>query len=136
MVITIIFLAPIYWIGSTAFKPRAYATTVPPTVFFQPEVTAFIKLFTKRGQLTKPVDPAVYAAAPWYEERIYDGGERILKVKDKIQLSQYPNRFANSLIVAITSTLLAVVDFMTGAPAAPWWAYTTQRKAMVGQLRD
>ena len=39
LVITIIFLAPIYWIGSTAFKPRSLATTVPPTVFFQPEIT-------------------------------------------------------------------------------------------------
>jgi multiple sugar transport system permease protein len=34
----IIFLAPIYWIASTAFKPRNLATTVPPTVFFHPEV--------------------------------------------------------------------------------------------------
>ena len=32
--ITLIFLAPIYWIASTAFKPRDLATTVPPTVFF------------------------------------------------------------------------------------------------------
>ena len=47
----VIFLAPIYWIGSTAFKPRAVATSVPPTVFFQPEVTPFVKLFTKRVQL-------------------------------------------------------------------------------------
>jgi multiple sugar transport system permease protein len=108
LVITIIFLSPLYWIGSTAFKPRALATTVPPTVLFQPEITPFIKLFTKRVQLTKPVDPAVYAAAPWYEQRIYDGGERMLKVGNKVQLSQYPNRFLNSLIVGIISTFIAV----------------------------
>jgi multiple sugar transport system permease protein len=108
LIITIIFLAPIYWIASTAFKPRNLATTVPPTVFFQPEITPFIKLFTKRVQMTKPVDPAVYAAAPWWEQRIYDGGERVLYVGDKVQLSAYPNRFMNSLIVAITSTILAV----------------------------
>ena len=108
LVITIIFLAPLYWIGSTAFKPRNLATTVPPTVFFQPEITPFIKLFTKRVQLTKPVDPEVYAKAPWYEQRIYDGGERILKVGNSIQLSQYPNRFMNSLIVAVISTVVAV----------------------------
>ena len=36
----------------------------------------------------------------------------------------------------VLDTLLAVVDFMNGAPPAPWWAYTAQRKAMVGQLRD
>jgi multiple sugar transport system permease protein len=108
VVATAIFLSPIYWIASTAFKPRALATSVPPTVFFTPEITPFIKLFTKRVQLTKPVEPEVYAAAPWWEKAIYDGGERVLKVGDSPQLSQYPNRFANSLIVAIVSTILAV----------------------------
>jgi multiple sugar transport system permease protein len=108
LMITLIFLSPLYWIGSTAFKPRNLATTVPPTVMFQPEITSFVKLMTKRVQLTKPVDPAVYAAAPWYERRIYDGGERILRVGPNIQLSQYPNRFINSLIIAIVSTVIAV----------------------------
>jgi multiple sugar transport system permease protein len=32
---TIVYLIPLYWIGSTAFKPRAAATTVPPTVFYR-----------------------------------------------------------------------------------------------------
>ena len=58
ILITIIMLAPIYWIASTAFKPRSLATTVPPTVFFTPEITPFIKLFTKRVQLLRPVDKA------------------------------------------------------------------------------
>jgi multiple sugar transport system permease protein len=104
----IVFLAPIYWIGSTAFKPRAVATSVPPTVVFTPEITPFIKLMTRRVQLKEPVDPAVYEAAPWWEKAIYDGGERVLKVGDEPQLSQYPNRFLNSLIVAVISTVLAV----------------------------
>ena len=34
----------------------------------------------------------------------------------------------------VLDTLLAVVDFMHGAPPAPWWAYTKQRKAMVGPM--
>jgi multiple sugar transport system permease protein len=106
--ITIIFLSPLYWIGSTAFKPRSLATTVPPTVLFQPEITSFIKLFVKRVQLTKPVDIAVYDKAPWYEQRIYDGGERLLRVGTSVQLSQYPNRFLNSLIIAVVSTAIAV----------------------------
>ena len=108
LIATLIFLAPIYWIASTAFKPRSLATSVPPTVFFQPEITPFIKLFTKRVQLTKPVDPEAYAAAPWWEQRIYDGGERVLRVGDSVQLSAYPDRFLNSLIVAVISTVLAV----------------------------
>jgi multiple sugar transport system permease protein len=108
LIATIIFLAPIYWIASTAFKPRDLATSVPPTVFFTPEITPFIKLFVKRVQMTKPVDPAVYAAAPWWEKRIYDGGERVLRTGNSVQLSQYPDRFLNSLIVAVISTILAV----------------------------
>lgn len=105
---TVVFLGPIYWIGSTAFKPKDLAITTPPTVFFEPEITPFIRLFTKRVQMQKQVDPADYAAAPWWEQRIYDGGERVLKVGSTAQLSQYPDRFANSLIVAIISTVLAV----------------------------
>jgi multiple sugar transport system permease protein len=104
----VVFLAPIYWIGSTAFKPRNLATTVPPTVLFQPEVSPFVKLFTKRVQL-KPNEQVDYENAPWWERIVFDGGERISRTgKGEVQLSGYPSRFLNSLIVAITSTFLAV----------------------------
>jgi multiple sugar transport system permease protein len=108
ILVTLVVLSPIYWIASTAFKPRQLATTVPPTVFFKPELTPFIKLFTKRVQLTRPVDQATYDAAPWWEKRVYDAGERVLKVGGGPQLSAYPSRFLNSLIIAISSTLAAV----------------------------
>lgn len=108
IVITLVFLAPIYWIASTAFKPRNLATTVPPTVFFSPEATPFIKLFTKRVQLSRPVDAKTYAEAPWWERRVFDAGERVLKVGGEPQMSAYPSRFLNSLIVAISSTFIAV----------------------------
>ena len=108
VVVTIIFLAPIYWIASTAFKPRAVATSVPPTVFFSPEVTPFVKLFTKRVQLKEEPTPEVYDAAPWWEQRLFDNGKRVLRVKGEVLPSQYPKRFINSLIVAGLSTILAV----------------------------
>src|SRR5215468_2934847 len=109
VVVTLIYLVPIYWITSTAFKPRSLATTVPPTVVFKPELTAFVKLFTKRVQMLGQVDPEVYQKAPWWEQRIYDLGERFIKdANGKIELSGYPSRFLNSLIIAISSTLLAV----------------------------
>ncbi|PBB90015.1 sugar ABC transporter permease [Mesorhizobium sp. WSM3864] len=108
LIATLVFLAPIYWIASTAFKPKELAVSVPPTVLFEPEVTPFVRLFTKRVQMQKTVDPQVYEAAPWWEKRIYDGGERVLKVGKDVQLSQYPDRFMNSLIVAVVSTVLAV----------------------------
>ena len=67
----IVYLIPLYWIGSTAFKPRAAATTVPPTVFFKPEVTGFVKLFTKRVQLRKAVPDEKYNAAKWHHIRVF-----------------------------------------------------------------
>jgi multiple sugar transport system permease protein len=109
LIITLIFLAPIYWITSTAFKPRNLATTIPPTIVFTPEISSFVKLFTKRSQLRNPPTPEDYAAAPWWERLVFDGGEKVVRSgRGEVQPSGYPSRFMNSLIVAITSTILAV----------------------------
>jgi multiple sugar transport system permease protein len=109
VLLTLVYLVPIYWITSTAFKPRSLATTVPPTVLFEPEVTAYIKLFTKRVQMIGQVKPDVYDKASWWEKRIYDLGERIIKDSHgNSEPSAYPSRFINSMIVSVSSTLLAV----------------------------
>src|ERR671910_1732484 len=109
LIITLIFLAPIYWIVSTSFKPRNLSTTIPPTVVFTPEISPWVKLFTKRSQLRDAPTPEEYAAAPWWERMVFDGGEKIVRSgRGEVQPSGYPNRFMNSLIVAITSTVLAV----------------------------
>jgi multiple sugar transport system permease protein len=109
MVVLLLFLAPILWITATAFKPRNLATTVPPTVFFEPEISPFVKLMTKRSQLRSPPSDEEYAAAPWWEQMVFDGGEKVVRSgKGEVQPSGYPSRFLNSLIVAITSTVLAV----------------------------
>lgn len=34
----------------------------------------------------------------------------------------------------VLDTFMAVVDFMQGGPARPWWTYTAQRKATYGPL--
>ena len=34
----------------------------------------------------------------------------------------------------VLDTFLAATDFMAGAPAAPWWAYTARRKAEFGTV--
>jgi multiple sugar transport system permease protein len=68
-----------------------------------------VKLFTKRSQLRAPPSPEEYEAAPWWERLIFDGGEKVVRSgRGEVQLSGYPDRFMNSLIVAITSTVLAV----------------------------
>jgi multiple sugar transport system permease protein len=109
IIITLIFLSPIYWITSTAFKPLLLSTSVPPTIVFEPQVTPFVKLCVKRAQLTAPVDQATYDAAPWWEKLVLQGGERLSRDgKGNVVYSAYPDRFINSLIIAITSTILAV----------------------------
>lgn len=109
LIVTMIFLAPIYWIVSTSFKPRNLATTVPPTIVFTPELSPFVKLMLKRSQLREQPTPEEYAAAPWWERLVFDGGEKVVRDgKGEVQLSGYPSRFMNSLIVAIVSTVLAV----------------------------
>ena len=109
LIATLIFLAPIYWIASTAFKPRNLATTIPPTVLFEPEISPFVKLFTKRSQLRTQPTPEEYEAAPWWERLVFDGGEKVVRSgRGEVQLSGYPDRFMNSLIIAISSTVLAV----------------------------
>lgn len=109
LIVTIIFLAPIYWIASTAFKPRNLATTVPPTVLFEPEIAPFVKLMVRRSQLRQPPTAEEYAAAPWWEKIVLDDGEKIVRSgRGEVQPSAYPDRFMNSLIIAISSTVLAV----------------------------
>jgi multiple sugar transport system permease protein len=109
LVILIVSMIPLYWIASTAFKSRADSTTVPPTVFFKPEITSFIKLFTARVQMRREPDKATYEKAPWWEKLVYDGGERLIRDdKGRIESSGYVARFTNSLIIAISSTFLAV----------------------------
>ena len=34
----------------------------------------------------------------------------------------------------VLDTLMAATDFMGGAPAAPWWHYTAQRKRLFGRV--
>lgn len=109
MVAMVIMLAPIYWITSTAVKPRNLATTVPPTVVFEPTIAPFVKLFVRRSQLSKQVDQETYDAAPWWEQMVLDGGEKVVRTgKGAVRSSGYGNRFKNSLIISIISTLLAV----------------------------
>src|SRR5262249_42955395 len=50
-----------------------------------------------------------YARAPWWEKLVMDGGERFIRDdKGHIEGSGYVGRFINSLIIAISSTFLAV----------------------------
>jgi hypothetical protein len=34
----------------------------------------------------------------------------------------------------VLDTFMAAIDFMRGAPPAPWWRYTPQRKTVYGEV--
>jgi multiple sugar transport system permease protein len=109
LVALVIMLVPIYWITSTAFKPRNLATTIPPTIVFEPTVAPFVKLFVKRSQLRGPEPEEVYNAAPWWEQMVLDGGEKVVRTgKGEVKSSGYGDRFMNSIIISVISTFLAV----------------------------
>ena len=109
LVALFIMLVPIFWITATAFKPRNLATTIPPTVVFEPTAAPMVKLFVKRSQLREQVSQEEYDAAPWWEQLVLDGGEKVVRSRDGTpRPSGYGDRFMNSLIVAVISTFLAV----------------------------
>ncbi|MCK5093381.1 MAG: carbohydrate ABC transporter permease, partial [Spirochaetes bacterium] len=49
LIITTVYLIPIYWVITTSFKPFTSVTAIPPKVLFKPEITSYVKLFTKRS---------------------------------------------------------------------------------------
>ncbi|MBD1556635.1 carbohydrate ABC transporter permease [Vibrio sp. S9_S30] len=109
MVLLIASLIPLYWIISTGFKARTDATSVPPTVFFEPQITAYAKNFTKRVQLREPATQEMLDDASWWEKAILDDGERVVKSRQgEVRSSGYTERFMNSIIIAGASTFLAV----------------------------
>ncbi|UCB46363.1 MAG: carbohydrate ABC transporter permease [Spirochaetota bacterium] len=103
LVIMLIYLIPIYWVVTTSFKPFKAVTAIPPKVLFRPEITSYVKLFTKRS-IVRSEEELVEkrASAKWYERRVLQQGQTITG------MSPFPNRLFNSFISAIVSTIAAV----------------------------
>ena len=91
-------------------RRAADATTVPPTVFFKPEITPFIKLFTKRVQQRgarrrgRLREGAVVGKAGDGRRRPLHQGRQ---GRDR-NARAIRRRFLNSIIIAVSSTFLAV----------------------------
>ena len=77
-------------------------------MFFKPEITPFVKLFTSRVQQRGEGEREVYVAAPWWEKLVMDGGDRFIKDGGQHRKLGLPRRFLNSIIIAVISTFLAV----------------------------
>ena len=103
LIITTVYLVPIYWVITTSFKPFTSVTAIPPKVLFKPEITSYVKLFTKRSLVrSKDELQERREKAKWHERKVLELGQTI------IGISPFPARLFNSFFVAILSTIAAV----------------------------
>ena len=99
-------LIPVFWMGLTSFKSRADAIAVPPKVVnFTPTLEGFINLLTDRSVLNarRLQTQKERTDLNWYEKIALENGQQITGV------SEYVGRLRNSVIIAGTSTILAVI---------------------------
>jgi multiple sugar transport system permease protein len=99
----LITIAPLLWIGATAFKSQSDAIAYPPKLLFTPTLEGFVDLFTVQTRQT----PAFIATLPppssWYEKLVRKN-EMVIAGPSKV----IP-RFINSLIIGFGSTFLATL---------------------------
>ncbi|MBC8446968.1 MAG: carbohydrate ABC transporter permease [Chloroflexi bacterium] len=104
ILLTIVMLIPVVWMAMTAIKSRPDATASPPKVFFKPSWDGFIGLFADRSQLSfgKLKEYQERTDLNFWEQQALIRGMRILGP------SKFVGRLRNSLIIAVSSTLLSV----------------------------
>ncbi len=104
IIIAFVMLIPVLWMAMTALKARPDATASPPKVFFTPSLDGFIGLFTNRTQLSAAALAAQQQRTDlsFWERQALARGMRILGP------SKFVSQLSNSLVIAMTSTVLAV----------------------------
>jgi multiple sugar transport system permease protein len=98
----LISLAPLLWIGATAFKSPSDAIAYPPKVVFQPSLEGFVNLFTVRTRQTPEFIASLPPAETWYEKLVRSRNMVIAGP------SKVVPRFMNSIVIGFGSTFLAV----------------------------
>jgi multiple sugar transport system permease protein len=104
IVLAIIMLIPVAWIGMTAFKTRRDAVASPPRVFAKPSLDGFIGLFTDRSLLSlkKLREYEQRTDLNFWEQEALKRGMRIIGPSD------FVDKLRNSVIIAVSSTVLSV----------------------------
>ncbi len=106
IVITAIYMIPIFYIVDTSFKPWSIIKDYPPKIIFKPSIASFIRIFTARTVFPpgKELTQEEIAKMKWYEKIVYfDTNEAIVRNGD------LPKRYLNSLIICSLSTLITVI---------------------------
>jgi multiple sugar transport system permease protein len=99
----LISIAPLLWIGATAFKSQEDAIAYPPKVFFQPTLEGYVNLFTVRTYQTPEFMATLPPAETWYD-RLVRSRNMVIAGPSKVV-----PRFMNSIVIGFGSTFLAVL---------------------------
>jgi multiple sugar transport system permease protein len=99
----VISIAPLLWIGATAFKSQEDAIAYPPKVFFRPTLEGYVNLFTVRTRQTPEFMATLPPAESWYDRLVRSRNMVIAGPSKVVQ------RFMNSIVIGFGSTFLAVL---------------------------
>ncbi|MDF1569580.1 MAG: carbohydrate ABC transporter permease [Spirochaetaceae bacterium] len=106
LIITIIYMIPLFYIVNTSFRPWNDIKEYPPKLIYEPSVGSYIRIFTARSVLPAGVklSEEEIAEMTWAEKIVLrDTNERITRVGD---LSK---RYMNSIIISVSATILTVI---------------------------
>jgi len=99
----LISIAPLLWIGATAFKTPEDAIAYPPKMFFTPSLEGYVNLFTVRTRQTPEFLASLPPPKTWYE-RLVRSRNMVIAGPSKVV-----PRFINSIVIGFGSTFLAVL---------------------------
>ncbi|MFP4563217.1 MAG: carbohydrate ABC transporter permease, partial [Spirochaetia bacterium] len=106
IVITIIYLIPLFYIVNTSVRPWKQIREFPPKLIFEPNLGSYVRIFTARTVYPSDERPSEeeLAEMSWADRLVYqETGEQIVRRGD------LPKRYVNSIIISIVSTALTIV---------------------------
>jgi multiple sugar transport system permease protein len=96
-------IAPLLWIGATAFKSPEDAIAYPPKLLFTPSLEGYVNLFTVRTRQTPEFIATLPPPTTWYDRLVRSRNMEIAGPSKVIP------RFINSIVIGFGSTFLAVL---------------------------
>ena len=106
IIVTALYMIPLFYIVNTSFRPWNDIKQYPPKLVYDPTLGSYVRIFTARSVYPPGIKPTVEELndMKWYERVVYhDTNEEITRKGD------LPKRYLNSVIIAVTTTLLTII---------------------------